>query len=268
VFLRARYLDTASGRFMTRDQWDGRNVLPISNNEWIFGYSNPIKYSDHSGDSPCEEDPNCREDPFGPFVPLVDLKNYDETIPPPGITFTGTELTAPTLGWLSDCIENDNGGQCIRSFNKPGNPGWQSYRGKSNLCGPMSVWIVLRGFGADISPAEVIKAFEETSPDAAAGNYLSDGAELAILINLELSENAHAALGEKAFWTYVGHWFKAIDNADEAMMRKLRDQWFDWGTYILTLVHIDIGYPSLGALSNGVSDKDFQDGGFGDQPRR
>lgn len=47
TYLRARYY--ASGRFLTRDTWLGDDRTPMSYNAWLFGYSNPVKYVDPSG---------------------------------------------------------------------------------------------------------------------------------------------------------------------------------------------------------------------------
>ncbi len=48
-YLRARYYDPSVGRFVSRDRWGGDPTLPMSNNAWLYGYSNPIKYSDPTG---------------------------------------------------------------------------------------------------------------------------------------------------------------------------------------------------------------------------
>jgi hypothetical protein len=47
-----RYYDTASGRFTTKDIWEGNKNKPISLNQYIYGYTNPIKYNDPSGQMP------------------------------------------------------------------------------------------------------------------------------------------------------------------------------------------------------------------------
>jgi RHS repeat-associated protein len=52
VYLRARYYAPASGRFLTRDTWVGDRYRPMSYNDWLYGYSNPIKYIDSTGTIP------------------------------------------------------------------------------------------------------------------------------------------------------------------------------------------------------------------------
>ncbi len=52
VYLRARYLDPAQGRFISRDTWDGDDLTPISYNRWLYGFGNPINFSDPSGNNP------------------------------------------------------------------------------------------------------------------------------------------------------------------------------------------------------------------------
>jgi RHS repeat-associated protein len=49
TFLRARYLDTAAGRFMSRDTWGGEYTKPHSLNGWNYVEANPIMYVDPSG---------------------------------------------------------------------------------------------------------------------------------------------------------------------------------------------------------------------------
>lgn len=40
VYLRARYYEPGTGRFMTKDTWAGSIKRPISNNRWLYSYSN------------------------------------------------------------------------------------------------------------------------------------------------------------------------------------------------------------------------------------
>jgi len=49
VYLRARYYSTASGRFMSRDAWVGDKGMPMSYNAWLYGYGNPVIFTDPSG---------------------------------------------------------------------------------------------------------------------------------------------------------------------------------------------------------------------------
>jgi RHS repeat-associated protein len=47
--LRARELNTAIGRFLTRDTWQGNEQQPASYNKWLFTYANPVNLSDPTG---------------------------------------------------------------------------------------------------------------------------------------------------------------------------------------------------------------------------
>jgi len=49
VYLRARYYQSDSSRFLTRDSWQGNYTVPASYNFWLYGYSNPINRIDPSG---------------------------------------------------------------------------------------------------------------------------------------------------------------------------------------------------------------------------
>jgi len=44
VYLRARYYAPAIGRFITKDTWEGKPVVPIPYNKWIYTNSNPTSY--------------------------------------------------------------------------------------------------------------------------------------------------------------------------------------------------------------------------------
>jgi RHS repeat-associated protein len=48
-YLRARYYDTDSGRFIRRDTFEGNLTSPISLNKYIYGNDNPVLYRDPSG---------------------------------------------------------------------------------------------------------------------------------------------------------------------------------------------------------------------------
>ncbi len=54
VHLRARYYAPGMARFLTRDPWDGDARRPMSYNGWLYGYANPLRYIDPSGNIACE----------------------------------------------------------------------------------------------------------------------------------------------------------------------------------------------------------------------
>lgn len=54
VHLRARYLDTGIGRFITRDTWGGDYNQPMSLNRWMYVEGNPVNFIDPSGLLSCE----------------------------------------------------------------------------------------------------------------------------------------------------------------------------------------------------------------------
>jgi RHS repeat-associated protein len=49
TYLRARYLDSNVGRFISRDIWAGDYNRPLSLNRWLYVEGNPIIFSDPSG---------------------------------------------------------------------------------------------------------------------------------------------------------------------------------------------------------------------------
>jgi RHS repeat-associated protein len=51
-YLRSRWYDPASGRFNTKDSWQGDYNRPMSYNAWLYVNANPVNYTDPSGLSP------------------------------------------------------------------------------------------------------------------------------------------------------------------------------------------------------------------------
>ncbi len=51
MFLRARYYDPSTGRFLSRDSFPGYVSLPQSQNPYAYGLNNPILYTDPSGNT-------------------------------------------------------------------------------------------------------------------------------------------------------------------------------------------------------------------------
>jgi len=60
VFLRARYLDTGSGRFLTRDPWGGSVMRPGTLNGFGYVNNNPVRLVDPLG--------LCEYDPHDPYI--------------------------------------------------------------------------------------------------------------------------------------------------------------------------------------------------------
>jgi RHS repeat-associated protein len=54
VYLRARFYEPGTGRFLTRDPWEGNEKQPMSLNSWLYTYGNPVNHSDPSGYISCE----------------------------------------------------------------------------------------------------------------------------------------------------------------------------------------------------------------------
>jgi RHS repeat-associated protein len=49
IYLRARYYSGDTGRFLTRDTWEGRELKPITRNFWLYANANPVLYTDPGG---------------------------------------------------------------------------------------------------------------------------------------------------------------------------------------------------------------------------
>jgi RHS repeat-associated protein len=52
VYLRARFYDSGTSRFLSKDIWQGNETKPLSYNGWIYGFANPSFYTDPSGNIP------------------------------------------------------------------------------------------------------------------------------------------------------------------------------------------------------------------------
>ena len=56
VYLRARYYQPETGRFISRDTWGGNVYNPQSLNRWSYAAANPVMFVDPSGRMRTEED--------------------------------------------------------------------------------------------------------------------------------------------------------------------------------------------------------------------
>ncbi len=54
-FLRARYLNTQTGRFHTQDTYEGSNGEPISLHKYLYAHANPVVFTDPSGNMSLQE---------------------------------------------------------------------------------------------------------------------------------------------------------------------------------------------------------------------
>jgi RHS repeat-associated protein len=62
TYLRARWYDSLTGRFVTKDTWEGDYEQPASLNDWLYSWSNPINYLDPTGFEPGCSGGNCGPD--------------------------------------------------------------------------------------------------------------------------------------------------------------------------------------------------------------
>jgi RHS repeat-associated protein len=52
IHLRARYYEPGNGRFINNDPWTGDTQQPMSYNNWLYAYANPVNLTDPSGERP------------------------------------------------------------------------------------------------------------------------------------------------------------------------------------------------------------------------
>jgi len=70
-YLRARYYDPETGRFLTKDEHFVYPLLPLTLNTYVYARNNPVRYIDRTGRWPSESDYSY--DPYAsaswPFSP-------------------------------------------------------------------------------------------------------------------------------------------------------------------------------------------------------
>ena len=69
LYLRSRYYSLETGRFLTKDSWQGDYNTPMSYNAWLYTFDNPINWVDRTGHSPTVD---CNQ------ISLPDLRSYCE----------------------------------------------------------------------------------------------------------------------------------------------------------------------------------------------
>jgi hypothetical protein len=132
-----------TGRYLTRDSWQGDYNRPLSLNRWNYVEGNPVNRFDPSGMVPCsmlppEDQVNCTYAP----PPDIDIHQYDETRIPDKITFSPKLPLDHIKGWEAGKI----GTQLV----DPNNTG---------LCGPASVAWIVSLFFPDVSIQDVTKNY-------------------------------------------------------------------------------------------------------------
>jgi RHS repeat-associated protein len=121
--LRARYLDTVVGRFISRDVWGGDYNRPLSLNKWMHVQGNPVNFTDPSG-------------MIVPFCPLGYRKIYIEG------RFSGCEKISDEDNWFFDnpivaAVANPSAGGADVVL-----PQWVIISIILSLCAPFGVEVV------------------------------------------------------------------------------------------------------------------------------
>jgi len=81
VFLRARWMDPATGRFLSADPWEGSARQPASLHGYLYVVNNPLGYVDPGGHRECPSGTPCFEPGSGPGGSILipgdrDLTNW------------------------------------------------------------------------------------------------------------------------------------------------------------------------------------------------
>jgi RHS repeat-associated protein len=78
VFLRARYYAPGDGRFASKDVWRGTQIQPMSYNLWAYGYSNPLKFTDSSGNCPYQNGSADCSTGYWDWETVQNVKNFKQ----------------------------------------------------------------------------------------------------------------------------------------------------------------------------------------------
>ncbi len=135
--LRARYYAPQTGRFISRDSWEGDAEAPMSYNAWLYGYANPVMYTDPSGNRPGGPD----NIPIEKILKRYIDNGYNEKVPPPGVSFdpatTAESVSSLPPGYIPAQII-----PIVASSRRYTPEGNQNGSYHSGLCGDISIlWI-------------------------------------------------------------------------------------------------------------------------------
>ena len=126
VYLRARYYQPETGRFISRDTWGGNVYNPQSLNRWSYAAANPVVFVDPSGRMRMDEDGTSQGDTgkYRYYDPIPeyddgvdnvdDLREAESKIQPALIyyEFTG-EVVPPGTFQSQYKIKSNNGNLCL-----------------------------------------------------------------------------------------------------------------------------------------------------------
>ncbi len=79
TYLRARYYDAETGRFISRDPFEGFNDLPVSLHDYLYANANPSNFIDPSGNVTLIEYLNIASSPVNSAIPLINAAAYCNT---------------------------------------------------------------------------------------------------------------------------------------------------------------------------------------------
>ena len=81
IYLRARWLATQTGRFLTQDAWGGNAHQPMSYNAWLYVYGNPVIRTDPSGRIPDEDGINRGRYVYSCNCGWIDFAHANPSLP-------------------------------------------------------------------------------------------------------------------------------------------------------------------------------------------
>ena len=213
MFLRARYLEPAVGRFLSRDVWEGDPNQPMSYNAWLYVGANPTNLTDFSGmywtDSQCESLPNfqARE-----FCRLRRMENWQSRFDePPYIHW----LPNVGLMLLPDLASNSIGAQL--DFQAAGRE-WNSE------CGQLAIGAVL-GLTAKTVVTEFDRWARGGGVEGWAGDQATSGEWLRDFVNARYSRAWEAHLSST--------WYDPRRSSPEWIRERLADN-----SFVIPLVRI------------------------------
>jgi RHS repeat-associated protein len=154
IYLRSRYYSPASGRFTTRDTWQGDYNRPLSLNRWNYVESNPVNFTDPSG--------RICLDPWAPSGFHLD--------PNRGCDYP--EGSEGRFWWRKDSLGDDTAIIDMPWVDEQSQEFWNQY---PNSCGAAALYMFLEGEGIAVNFDVLIQQLRDERPGGYDGYCCSNG---------------------------------------------------------------------------------------------
>ncbi len=216
IDLRSRLLDPATGRFLTKDSWQGDYNRPQSLNQWNYVEGNPVNLSDPSGNVPdyCthidpHDWPNVPGCP-GYVASPPPTTGYNPRTPPLHITWIDDEITQRITANGAPGLSRDISGIQLKV------PGHACTEGHNcAYCGQVAVAAIL-----GVNVKTVVEDMQDPSKIGLADNVAASAVNLAAYINDYYSDQFKAVIQTPRIspFSELGSWLGDNLSHDNAIL--------------------------------------------------